>query len=100
MYSIDEKVLADNRSIISLCPTKDDIEKDLKAGMLAYTFDDKTLYIVNAKGVYGQVLCTNGVTNSIANNTIFDGDVLIKGSLNVLGSNTSINSNNDCFSNC
>ena len=92
MYSIDEKVLADNRSIISLCPTKDDIEKDLKAGMLAYAFDDKTLYIVNAKGVYGQVLCTNGFTNSIANNMIFDGDVLIKGSLNVLGNNTSINS--------
>ena len=92
MYSIDEKVLADNRSIISLCPTKDDIEKDLKAGMLAYTFNDKYLYIVNAKGVYGQVVCTNGITNSITNDITFDGNILIKGNLNVLGSNTSINS--------
>lgn len=93
MYSINEKMLADDRAITALYRNTDSIDSNLKAGMLAYTFDDKNLWCISSKGVYNRLLQIDSATNTIKGDLCFE-NVTITQSLTVLGEYTAIDTKN------
>lgn len=94
MYSINEKLMADDRAIIALVRSKENISTSLKPGMIAFSFEDKQLYPIIARGQYYRILQEDALNNTIAGNHCFGGNITINGNLNVLGDTTYINTKN------
>ena len=46
MFEINEKLIAENRALIALAPSKTDVDRNLKDGTVVYTHDTTNLYYV------------------------------------------------------
>lgn len=93
MYNLDEKVLADNRSLITINYNKEMIKKALKDGTLNYTVSDNELFVTiptsKDLGEYNRII-QEKPNGKIGKDLTFEGSIIIEKDLVVLGDNTSI----------
>lgn len=90
MYQLDEKLMADNRAIISIAPDKARIEPNLKPGMLAYDSDQKDTYVVTSEGKYHRLIQEDAYTGKIHYDLTFAENVTVEKNLIVKGNLTNL----------
>lgn len=112
MFYIDENLLDDSRALITIQPTKRDINKYIKAGMINYTTADNKLWLTSSdirenidnplvSDMFDRIItAVNGVQiedsfqfmddQTFMKNVTIKRDLLIEGNLSVLGKSTVI----------
>lgn len=98
MYQIDERLMADNRAIISVNSLKTNIDKILKSGMLNYvTNEHNDLYLTTPRSKnYGEYnrLIQEESDGKIPYDLVFKGNIIIEKNFSVLGEAATINAPN------
>lgn len=90
MYQLDEKLMADNRAIISIAPDKARIEPNLKPGMQAFETDMKDTYVVASEKKYHRLIQEDAYTNKIHYDLTFAGNITVEKNLVVKGNLTNL----------
>lgn len=90
MYQLDEKLMADNRAIISIAPDKARIEPNLKPGMQVFDSDKKDTYVVSSQGKYNRLIQQDAYTNKIHYDLTFAGNITVEKDLIVKGNLTNL----------
>lgn len=90
MYQLDEKLMADNRAIISIAPDKARIEPNLKPGMQAFEADKKDTYVVASANKYHRLIQEDAYTNKIHYDLTFAGNITVEKDLIVKGNLTNL----------
>jgi len=97
MFNINETMLSDNRALIAKAPTKQDIDSNLKPGMLNYTSNNQELYLTLPTslnfGKYNRLIQENP-EGKIPHDITFKENVVIEKSLTVLGGQFEMQSQN------
>lgn len=92
MYQLDEKLMADNRAIISIAQDIDHAEPNLKPGMQVFNATTKDTYVVSSQQKYNRLIHEDILTKKIpydlnfAGTIIVDKDLIVKGNLTNLES--------------
>lgn len=98
MYQIDEKLMADNRALIAINPTKEAIDRTLKNGMLNYVVNENNdLFLSIPRSLnYGEFnrVIQETPDGKIPNDLTFKGNIVIEKNLFVMGNTTSIDTPN------
>lgn len=92
MYQLDEKLMADNRAIISLASDMEHIDPNLKPGMQVFNAKEKDTYVVASQQRYYRLLHEDALTKKIPYDLNFAGTVTIDKDLIVKGSLTNLES--------
>jgi hypothetical protein len=86
MFTTNESMLADNRTLIAISPTKNDIDRTLKNGTINYIGDSSHLYLTIPRsltyGEYDQII-TADINGIIRGNYTFVGDNIIVDTTNM-----------------
>jgi len=97
MFNLNETMLSDDRALIAKAPTKQDIDPNLKPGMLTYTSDNQELFLTLPTslnfGKYNRLIQENP-EGKIPHNITFKENVIIEKSLTVLGGQFEMQSQN------
>lgn len=89
MYQLDEKIMADNRAIISIARSKEDIDKNLKPGMFVYDSLNKDAYVVASKNVHHKFIKEQD-DHKIHGNLIFADKIEFENGISILGDITNV----------
>jgi len=90
MYQLDEKLMADNRAIISIAPDKDHIEPNLKPGMQVFETEERDTYVVASERKYHRLIQEDAFTNKVHHDLTFAGNITVEKDLIVKGNLTNL----------